>query len=422
MSWETRLLQRGAYTAPSGGRAEFDYEDLSRSTSLRRAVFEFAGVDGAYVQTNGRGPSEFALRCYFVGDDCDELADAFEALCGEDGAGRLEHPLYGSFDAVPTGDLRRDDRVVTAANQATVDVTFVRTLPTLYPVSSDSPRGRIEGAWNVLAEAVGLEFGERAVLATEAERQLAGVAVADSAQATSAAFAGLPRDAAQSVADAMDALVGGGAELLVNASEFADSLFVALEIAATSTAEIAALLGLASGLVARLIDIPENVPSSYAGDAGTIAVWQLAEATNRFSVADAFAAGAVAVMARAAASAEYRSREDALVASALVVEQRDAWNAWREEAAAVLGVLDTGAVYAALYTTVTTAAQQLLGSSFGLPVRRVLVVDRSRTVLDLASELYADVESAIDDVIRDNALTGAQMLVVEAGTEIVYYA
>src|SRR5690606_39216569 len=142
VSWEDRA-RRGAYTSPSGVRIEFDFVQVSRETPKRTKAFEFPGLDGAYVQDNGFGARQYPLLCYFAGADCDLEATQFESALLERGVGRLEHPLYGTFDVVPYEAVARRDDLVSSANQAVVEVTFWTSIRELYPSSGVSSANEI---------------------------------------------------------------------------------------------------------------------------------------------------------------------------------------------------------------------------------------------------------------------------------------
>ena len=104
MTWQDRIGE-AAYTSPGGTRLLFGYADVSSEIDKRTAAFEFAGVDGAYIQDNGAGERRYPLSCIFSGPDCDADAAAFEALLLERGTGVLEHPVYGRKDVVPFGTI-----------------------------------------------------------------------------------------------------------------------------------------------------------------------------------------------------------------------------------------------------------------------------------------------------------------------------
>src|SRR5690606_27965092 len=144
-SWAERL-QEAAYTSAGGTRIRVLYEDAGRTTSKRTTAFEFPGVNDAYVEDNGHGSRKYPLRCIFPGNNCGKLATAVEAALLERGKNKLEHPLYGTFDVVPFGDITRRDDLKSAANQAIVEVTFWTTVDAVYPSGDSNPRSEILAA------------------------------------------------------------------------------------------------------------------------------------------------------------------------------------------------------------------------------------------------------------------------------------
>jgi hypothetical protein len=50
-----------------------------------------------------------------------------------------------------------------------------------------------------------------------------------------------------------------------------------------------------------------------------------------------------------------------------------------------------------------------------------VVLDRPRTIIDLAAELYGSVDDKLDFLISSNNLTGDQILELQRGQVISYY-
>ena len=49
------------------------------------------------------------------------------------------------------------------------------------------------------------------------------------------------------------------------------------------------------------------------------------------------------------------------------------------------------------------------------------MLDRNRTILDIAAELYGAVDERLDQLIATNNLTGSQITELARGTRIKYY-
>src|SRR5690606_24386884 len=82
----------------------------------------------------------------FIGKNCEKDGSGFEGAVLVRGQGKLEHPLYGTFDVVPFGDITRRDDLKSAANQAIVEVTFWTTVDAVYPSGDSNPRSEILAA------------------------------------------------------------------------------------------------------------------------------------------------------------------------------------------------------------------------------------------------------------------------------------
>jgi hypothetical protein len=206
-----RELKKGKYTAPSGAEILFDYYSVSRETELKTGVYTFPARDGARVQHQGKGAVTFPLTCIFSGEDCTDQADAFEATLIERGTGELEHPLYGTVKVKPTGNIQREDNLVSAVNESTVTVTFTETITdedeeALTEVSADA----VEEKYEEFSEAAAEDFAE----------SLAGVESVGEQLAVEAAL----EAQAQSMIDALQPMA------MTDRSSFADWLTSAKEL------------------------------------------------------------------------------------------------------------------------------------------------------------------------------------------------
>jgi len=432
-SWETRV-RPGAYTAPSGVRILYDFEDVAREIDLRRSVFEFPGVDGVYIQRNKVGARRYPLRCYFSGDSHDLEATAFEAALMEDGVGRLEHPLYGTFDVVPMGTITRRDNLVTGANQSIVETTFWPPLRVLYPTGQESPENEILAslgnfdvqAAQMFSDLMSLETIVKQVSLKEAIRKTLNEIsqVLGTVSKTTSEVNRLSRDAQSILNYALDVLVG-------------QPLLLAQQIINLTTLPSRALAGIADRLAAygeladRLFGSEAGRPGERIGTA--LDRRQSSLITNEFHLVDLTANAAVDGSVQSALNTTFRYRPDALGAAVEIFDQFDALVAWRDaaftdlaDAGAISGTLldqvDTGGPIQSLGNAVATTAGNLVEISFSLLPERRIVLDRPRNLLELASELYpGDVDPRLDELISNNGLTGDEILELPPGRTIAYY-
>lgn len=417
-SWAERL-QEAAYTSPGGTRIQFLYEDVGRTTSKRTTAFEFPGVNDAYVQDNGHGSRKYPLRCVFTGNNCDKLATAFEAALLERGKGKLEHPLYGTFDVVPFGDITRRDDLKSAANQAIVEVTFWTTVDAVYPSGDSNPRSEILAALDGFDLAAAQQF-TAADLASALQQANLKSTIRKTLRQVSATL--------QSVADSVESvnrefrdlqsLVNFGLDVLVG-----QPLLLAQQIANLITAPARALAGIRSRLDAYrnlLNQLLGNSRSSSADRA--LSANQRIKAQNDFRVADLSASSAVAGSVLSVLENEFTTKTEAIEAANEIAEQLDTLSQWREQRFEELELIDTGESYQALQRAVALATGLLVEVSFSLVPERSIVLDRPRTIIDLAAELYGEVDERLDFLISSNNLSGSDILLLEPGRRILYYA
>jgi hypothetical protein len=427
-SWRARIKE-GAYTPPSGTRIVFEFADVERSLDPRNTLFQFPGVDGGYVQRNGRGPNTYPLRCFFTGDSCDLEATAFEEALLESGIGKLEHPFYGAFPAVAFGAVRRRDDLVSAANQAIIDVTFLPTLRAVYPTSQGNPQSEITAALAGFDVAAAQGFDDltnlkdlvsQAQLKPTINEALGQIskslnAISDATASVSREF----RDVEATISNSLDVLIGQPLAL-------AQQMITLTTLPARAAANIRARLAAYGDLFLEIIGSKAGRPEDELLPSAVIPS-RTRRVANAFHTADLVAMSATAGPVVAALDTTFRSRPDAIFAAAAIFDIFDALVVWRDDAFTTLGgastsQLDPGGAYQALQNAVALVAGHLIQVSFELVPEQSLTLDRPRTVIDVAAEVYQSVaDDTLNLIINDNDLTGSEILELPAGKTIVYY-
>jgi hypothetical protein len=441
-TWKDRLRE-AAYTSPRGTRIRFDYESVTREVDARGTVFEFSGVDDAYVQQNGHGPRRYPMTCYFSGADHDRIATAFEAALLEPGKGKLEHPRYGTVTVVPFGTISRRDDLKEALNQTVIEVTFWTTVGAVYPTSEADAQSEILAALagfdvaaaQQLADSTNLagalnQAAGKATLRNLLKQVSAGLtSVSDTVTSITRAF----RDLQSEINFGMDVLIG-------------QPLLLARQISNLITMPGRALTGIEARLAAYGALADSIFGSSAANPAehlatGTSLLVRTTRVANDFHFSDLFAMGTVAGSVVAVTAdpigesgqpvpgGSFTTRPQAILAADAVLAQFEAVVAWRDAGFAALEQLDAlgayqldpGASYQALQQAVALAAGNLVQTSFSLVAERRIVLDRPRTIIDLAAEIYGAVDSRLDLLINTNNLTGEEILELPRGKSIAYY-
>ncbi len=412
MSWIDRLAE-SAYTSPSGVRMVFDYEDVSKSVDKKTAVFDFPDADGSYVQDLGRRGWQIPLRHIFWGANCDLAANAFELLLLEKGLGKLEHPLYGTIDVVPTGTIGRRDDLKTAANQAIIEVTYFESIGLIYPSSQIDPGAAVQAAVEAYNAAMADELEKSASLKTVSEKigfKNEYLNYLKSARASLRSVASAQQDVQQqfdgiysSIQLGIDTLIG---DPLTLAFQTVRMIQAPAHAATLISDRLRAYSDLAGSIVASAIATPSGLDR---------------RAQNSFYTRDLFLTAHVSGAVLSVVDNQFDTKVDALAAAATVLDLFDSAKAWRDQSYASLGEIDTGEVYQQLQKSVALTAGYLVALSFSLKQERRIVLDRARTCIDLVGELYGSIDDKLDFFINSNGLSGSEILELPRGRSIVYY-
>jgi hypothetical protein len=161
MAWQDKTLE-AKYISPSGKEFFFTWDKpLSRETELKTGIFTFPDRDGAHVQHQGAGVRSFPLEVIFYGPDCMDTADEFEAALIERDAAELQHPIYGIVKVIPTGNIKREDNLISALNESHVTITFTETITDESPIKLEEVSAdELEEKYEEFSESAAGDFAE----------------------------------------------------------------------------------------------------------------------------------------------------------------------------------------------------------------------------------------------------------------------
>ena len=426
MTWQNRV-KPAAYQSPSGDRFEFDYEDVSRTTEKRTAAFSFPRIDDNYIQDNGYGSRQYALRCIFWGDDCDRLATGFEGALLEPGVGKLEHPLYGTFNVVPFGRIQRRDGLTSAANQSVVDVTFWTTTGVVYPSAQKAPKNEVYAAIESYKTAQSQSYGDSMEVAAVQAQQSVRAVVDEQVKVADKYLSSIANatEAATREFRAWQQTINTGINVLVG-----NPVLLAGQMVNMLLAPARAVIGIQNRLVAYVDFLRVTFSAKTFQQAVPTNRRQQVDVANEFRTLDMNSQAALVAMALSAVESSYRTKPEALSVAEALLDQLATVAAWREAGYASLAsddfgarvnALDDGIAWQEATKVISTCVGYLVLVAFTLAPERVYVTDRPRTVIDLASELYGDVDDSVEFLIASNNLTGAEILEVPRYTELLWY-
>ena len=405
MTWRDRLIE-AAYTSPGGTRIAFEYEDVSRRSEKKTASFNFADADGTYVQDNGNAGRQYPVRAIFSGEDYDLSATAFENILLERGTGTLEHPAYGVLNVVPFGSITRRDDLTTRANQAVIEVAFFDTTDIAYPTAQSDPGSEVLTAVEEFNSAAAQEFSDVTDLAgavPAAQFKNNYLALLDAAQTGLQSVADTQKDVNAQFKTITDS-INLGIDVLVQ-----QPLTLAFQTAVMIQAPARAL----TDIRARL-DAYKNLSTVIAGG-------NLADTPNQFRTQDLYAMSYVTGSVLSTLNNQFTTKTEAIEAAQEVLAQLDTVVNWRDENLDNLDEIDQGAAYQQLQEAVALTAGFLVEISFTLKQERRITLNRARTIIDLASELYGSIDDRLDFLISSNDLSGDEILELPEGREVVYY-
>jgi prophage DNA circulation protein len=413
MPWNDRIRE-AAYTSPGGNRLTFDFENVSEAVEKKTTGFDFPDADGTFVQDLGHTGRRYPLRVIFWGDDYDLEAEAFIAALLERGTGKLDHPIYGSKDVVPFGKITRRDDLKTAANQAILEVTFWETIGLLFPAAQTDPGSAVLFAVDEYNAAVSAEFADIISLGNATERATFKndySALLDTAQSGLQAIADVQDDVrtqfnaiVDSVNQSIDVLVSEPLTLAFQTTQLIQSPARAL-----------------AAIGARLTAYGDLATAIISGDGAVVSPGLDSKSSNKFHTNDLYASTYVTGSVVSAVNTQFVTKADALLSAEIILNQLSDVTDWRDDNFESLGEIDTGGSYQQLQEAVALAAGFLVEISFSLKQERSIVLDRSRTIIDLVAELYGSVDDQLDFLIKTNNLSGSEILELPKGREIVYY-
>lgn len=405
MTWEKRIRE-AAYTSPGGTRLTFQYEDVGRTVSVKGATFEFTDADGTFVQDLGRTGRRYPLRMFFSGQDCDLQATAFEDALNERGQGTLEHPVYGSVLVVPFGDISRRDDLVSAANQAVLEVTFFQTNGLIYPSPVADTAGTVADQVAAAEEAQAEWFGAAFIEGT-------ATTLADLRSRYNRALS-TAQDFLRPIADTVTGAQRAFDQIQSSITRGLDVLIGQPLTLAYQTIQLIKTPARISQQVGARLDAYSNLFQQYIG--------RPAENRTALYTRDLFASTTATATAQAAFNTTYTRRPEAVQAAEQLLAQLDALASWRDEQFAAQGEVDDGSSWQATQDLLATVAGALVDQSFDLAAERVLVLTSDRSVIDVCFEVYGSVDDKLDTLMADNDLSGDEIVELPRGRRIVYYA
>lgn len=414
MTWQDRIRE-AAYTSPSGIRQTFIFEDVSKSFDKKTSAFNFPDSDNTFIQDNGRSGRRLPLRLFFTGDNHDIEVNNFVELLSEKGAGKLEHPVYGTIDVVPFGAITQRDNLKTAANQSILELTFYETTNLIFPSVQTNPSAAVLTSVEEYNTAVSEQFEE--VLDIDTAVETASFknryqTVLDIAQSGLQGIADAQDDVRQQFAAIFDSINNSIDILVSDPLTLAFQTTILLQTPALAAENINARIEAYSNLLDSIINATDSirVPGNDSQNA------------NAFQNDDLFASTIITGIIVSVVNNQFDTKTEALAAADDILTLADSVTAWRDANYESLDEIDTGSSYQQLQEAVALTAGFLVEISFTLKQERSITLDHPHTIIELSAKLYNSVDNdTLNFLINSNNLTGSEILELPQGKEIVFF-
>ena len=434
-------IKDASYTAPSGASISFDFEVVTREVNHRIGTFEFSGVNGTLHQDKGVSGEIYPLDVFVHGPDYDLEADRFVTLAKETGPGFLFHPRWGK-KRVQILSITQSENLVEEGGQALFVVKFQETLEREFPKTGTAPQQKVTAlADDAQTEAIN-NFGDQVnvedladELAQEQEIISSGNKVFD----TLSSVASSVQSVATRFRGHIDNVINKANEYVQLPFEYAFQITSAIRVVSEIPGRIdSQLQGFQNLLnVLDLRDITEAFTQSknkllidelLATSTVVSASESVNQAFNETSTLSRDSKGKAAITVPEVGTG-FQSREEVLAAvvylrdnSQAITDMLDAGQVVFEDSLLSDSYIQSVQSYVSTWEVAGTVIKAGLDLSFSLPIKRSIILPKSRTILDLSYEFYKNIDDiTLDYLILTNSLTGNDIIEVPRGKEIVFY-
>lgn len=413
MSWENDI-QVAKYTSPAGAEFEFKWEALEINVDKKTATFNFAEKDGVYIQDLGRAGRSFPFTLFFIGEDYHTESENFLLALEEKGIGKLEHPLYGNRDVIPTGKLTRRDDLITGAGQAIFNITFSETIKDIFfPSNEIDATNNISNNLDELQQTQSEKYakdiesvtvGDTINLATRIEKQLE---IFDSKVQDIIDYTEEIKTEYETIKSSLEASI---TEIFDEAEEIVYQGISLYRLTANTIMDIKEKADIYINIVQDVIADFEDGISNIRGLTNNNNFFE----TNKNIIA---CAGA---LCESVLYTTFQTRNDVIEVSETILDFFDDIKDFQDTYLEALGLVDTGEDYYLLSNLISIVTGYLISISFNLPLKKSVILGEETNIITLCAELYGDL-SKLDYLMDTNNLNINEIEFLPTNKEIIYY-
>jgi prophage DNA circulation protein len=458
-NWQARTRGTIDFTSPEGREFTAKWRGGERSLEKKVAIFAYPNVKGNITQDLEVNSSMYPITFFFDGENSDKFGKAFFQAAREKGRWVVVHPVYGYVE-LQLLSIKQSDQPVTDGGIVTFESEWIEPIDETTRLTAAEMAGLVDIDIDSLNDSLFSEFTDALDASTEALKSAVEGVVTGVANVTDAVLEPL-----FSTVDALDnamTIIHNGIQNTLNATvldvfSLAGQIQSLIQTPALATTSLAATLEYYDDLAEELTnDLPNTSGRLSQKENNQVLVIQLAlgSATAARAKATALAVKRAQAAQRATVvasdAAELAGVATVITATGDVIEAdpletraqavefaRDLSSAFRaiveslEDKQKDFESEDVDKQYFSQLQSYTiaakmtaSAAQLLLTTSFDLKVERRFRLDRPRSAIDIAAVEYdglGEADSNLDLFIRSNNLSGDEIYMLPAGTEVVIY-
>lgn len=406
------------YKSSSGQVVPFAYEDIESSIYLKGSPFETIIGNGTFVQRLGKTSGIFPMNCIFHGDDYQAKADAFLSAIGEDGEGRLTHPIYGPNIRVRViGTVTVTNPLKTADGQVIVSCAFYETVALQVGETADA-----YSVFDSLVEASAVDFSQKVDLSdpldkvslkNRIESTLAGV------QAKLKKAAGGVAHVTQAIEDAGDSLARGMDILIGEPLTLGFQCQQLISEPRRQNERLRYKMSAYNNLAEDLFAFTIGEPSKYSK-----------EAENTFHFHRLMAQSIVANAAMLAMESwDYFTKGDYIQTALGLTDLHEAYLAWHDAGYDTIAIddvftqnIDTGDGVGELSAVLAAAIADLMRRAADGKTEIREATTRPEALIPACMDRYGtSKEPTLTLFIESNGLAGDEIIEIPKGRELVWY-
>jgi len=419
MSWENRIGDMIEFTSPKGRFFEALWSGSNRTKTKKIGSFSPPRKSGTVIQDLGIGSTVYPLTFIFDGENHDLIARLFFETCSEEGTWEIDHPIHGILE-LQLMTITEKNQPVSSANLTEIESEWIEPLKEDQTLSSAELAALIEFQINALNLASAAQLAAIASQTTASRIQALKNAAAAATNAINSGLASISKLSAD-ISRITNSIQRATTSNLANPLVAINSLATQIQIAAQAPS--------------LAISNVQSRADSYASAIDTLLGGNPTDATpenkNFMAVKEISLISMAATLPRIASTGALNTRLDAVNLAVSMSDLLDTMTNDLDEAQKTYenNLLENqyfsqSSSYSDLVKLIGLGIEYLLRASFDLKVEKVITLKKPRTPIDITISEYGELgdnDSNLDFFIESNKLKNLDILLLEAGREVVVY-